>query len=214
MSITAHGPSRLRCQRPAFFVWLLAAGLVTATSCTVPATRDRLSWVASLDPKTPADGSLVLQRDLSDCGAAALQMILHHHGITDSTLEELDAATSSGPKGSTFLALKRAAESRGLSSLAFRVPTEGLSNVPTPAIAHVHGDHFVVIRSIANDVIVDDPSLGRLRMSRATFLRAWDGIVLTFSAEAHSLSESVLWDLTFPTTTRVSNKTKGDHMIR
>ncbi len=125
-------------------------------------------------------------------------MILHHHGITDTTLEELDAATSTGPKGSTFLALKRAAESRGLSSLALRVPTEELSNVPTPAIAHVHGDHFVVVRRIASDVIVDDPSLGRLRMSRATFLRAWDGIVLTFSAEANNLSESVLWDLTFP----------------
>ena len=131
-------------------------------------------------------------------------MILHYHGITDSTLDELDAATSSGPKGSTFLALKRAAESRGLSSLAFRLPIEELSNVPMPAIAHVHGDHFVVIRSIANDVIVDDPSLGRLRMSRTTFLRAWDGSVLTFSAEAYSLSESPLWELTLPTTTHLS----------
>ncbi len=160
---------------------LLAAGLVAVAVVTAAPVLNRLSWAASLDSTAPSDGVIVRQRGESDCGAAALKMVLEHHGLGDASLEDLEAATRTGPDGASLLALKHVAEQRGLTGQGLQLDVGRLKDVPMPAIAHVHGDHFVVVRSAAGDVIVDDPSIGRLRMSAAAFDRAWDGIVLTFA---------------------------------
>ncbi len=112
------------------------------------------------------------------CGPAALMMILHHWGIEDATLAELAAATGTGPDGTSLLALKKAAEQRGLTALALRLQVQQLRDIPLPAIAHVHGDHFAVLRAVDDEVIVDDPARGRLRMSTRLFARSWTGVVL------------------------------------
>lgn len=161
---------------------MLAAGLMAVAVPTVVPVLNRLSWAASRDSTAPTDGVVVRQRGQSDCGAAALKMVLDHYRIGGASLEELEVATRTGPDGTSLLALKNVAEQRGLLGRGLQVDVDRLEDVSMPAIAHVHGNHFVVVRSAAGDVIVDDPSIGRLRMSAAAFDRAWDGVVLTFFA--------------------------------
>lgn len=160
---------------------LVAAGLVTVAARTLGPTMDRLAWAAALDPSAPAPGEVVRQQRRSDCGPAALKMVLNHWGIQDVTLAELEIATGTGPDGTSLLALKKAAEERGVTSQGLRLPVHRLREIPLPAIAHVHGDHFVVIRSTGDELVIDDPSLGRLRMSSRVFARSWDGVVLSFT---------------------------------
>lgn len=161
---------------------LVAAGLVTVASRALGPTMDRLAWAAALDPSAPAPGEVVRQQRRSDCGPAALKMVLDHWGIQDVTLAELEIATGTGPDGTSLLALKKAAEERGVTSQGLRLPVHRLREIPLPAIAHVHGDHFVVIRSTGDELVIDDPSLGRLRMSSRSFARSWDGVVLAFTS--------------------------------
>ena len=160
---------------------LVAAGLVTVAARALGPAMDRLAWAAALDPSASAPGEVVRQQRRSDCGPAALKMVLDHWGIQDVTLAELEIATGTGPDGTSLLALKRAAEERGVTSQGLRLPVHRLREIPLPAIAHVHGDHFVVIRSTGDELVIDDPSLGRLRMSSRIFARSWDGVVLSFT---------------------------------
>ena len=174
-----------RRRRLAAVALLLATGTVAVAVRAVGPTLDRLAWAASIDPSAHGAAEVVRQQGRSDCGPAALKMILDHHGITGVTLAELEVATETGPDGTSMLALKRTAEQRGLASQGLRLPVARLHGIPMPAIAHVHGDHFVVLRQAGSKLIIDDPSLGRLRMSAKTFERSWDGVVLAFTGRAH-----------------------------
>ena len=171
--------------------WLTVVGLVCAIGLVAVArlaapTLDRLAWLASYDPSESGAGEVIRQRGRSDCGAAALRMILDHYGIEGSSLDELEAALRTRSNGTSLLALKRVAAERGLSSQGLRLNVEGLSQVPMPVIAHVHRSHFVVVRRAGDQLVVDDPAIGRLRMSATAFSRAWDGIILTFERSRRS----------------------------
>ena len=183
-------PDTARRRRLAAAGLLLATGLVAVAVRAVGPTLDRLAWAASIDPSAPAHGQVVRQQGRSDCGPAALKMILEHHGITGVTLAELEVATGTGPDGTSMLALKRTAEQRGLTGQGLRLPVERLHDIPMPAIAHVHGDHFVVLRQAGSELIIDDPSLGRLRMSARTFERSWDGVLLAFNGGPPPISRT------------------------
>ena len=116
---------------------------------------------------------------------ASLKMVLGHHGLNGLSLEEIESAAALGPRGTSLLALKKIAEDQGLRTHGLRLSTEDLADLPMPAIAHVHGDHFVVLRSVdAVGVVVDDPSIGRLKMTADAFDRAWSGAVLSFALPA------------------------------
>lgn len=137
----------------------------------------RLAWAAARQGEPAAR-----QIGPADCGPAALAMILDHHGVP-ATLPEITRATGAGAEGTSLLALRRVAAELGLPSQGRRVGWEGLLELPLPAIAHVHGDHFVVLRRIdGREVVVDDPAVGRLRMRAGLFRSAWRGVVLAFES--------------------------------
>lgn len=167
------------------------AGLSFFVGTRGPSYFDRLVWAASLDHAAPVPADFVSQRGDSDCGPASLKMVLDHHGFHAVTLEEIESAAAIGPRGTSLLALKKISEDQGLRSRGLQLSIEKLADLPMPAIAHVHGDHFVVLRSIdASGVVVDDPSIGRLRMSSTSFGRAWGGIVLVFDPDSSGPAES------------------------
>lgn len=168
------------------------AGLSFFAGTRSPSYFDRLVWAASLDRAAPVPADFVSQRGDSDCGPASLKMVLDHHGFHAVTLEEIESAAAIGARGTSLLALKKISENQGLRSRGLKLPIGKLADLPTPAIAHVHDDHFVVLRSVdASGVVVDDPSIGRLRMSIASFGRAWDGVVLVFDPDSSAPPESV-----------------------
>lgn len=159
---------------------MLATALVLAATSLASPVLNRLAWLASHDPTAPGTEEVIRQGGRSDCGASALRMVFSHHGIEGASLDELETALQVRSDGTSLLALSQVAEERGLLSRGLRLNVQDLGNVPMPAIAHVHGNHFVVVRQAGEQMTVDDPEIGRLRMSAKTFDRAWSGIVLTF----------------------------------
>ncbi len=142
---------------------------------------DRVDWIASLDPTSPEPADLIRQSGDTDCGPAVLTMILNHYRPGELTLEDIEAVVSVGSEGMNLLDIKQIAERQALITQGLRVSLERLAELPMPVVAHVFDNHFVVLRSVGKDVVVDDPAIGRLRMTPETFHRAWDGIVLTFA---------------------------------
>ncbi len=125
---------------------------------------------------------VILQRGANDCGAAALCMILEHHGISGDS-GHLARELGTTEDGTTLLALKSAAERRGLSSAGWRISGRDLPEIPLPAIAFLRKGHFVVLDRVEADgsVLVRDPARGRLRMTCDSFRAAWKGQVLLFA---------------------------------
>lgn len=138
-----------------------------------------MAWIASLDPTIPEPADLVRQSGDTDCGPAVLMMVLDHYGLGQLTPENFETTMPVGPAGTNMLKIKQIAETYGLRGQGLRLSVERLPELRMPVVAHVFDNHFVLLRSASDDFVVDDPSVGRLRMSPETFDRAWDGIVLT-----------------------------------
>lgn len=122
----------------------------------------------------------ILQIEQTECGAASLVMILAHHGrwITLEEMRERTGVTRDGTKASNLL---KAARSYGLSAKGFRKEADRLAEVPWPAILHWNFNHFVVLEGIMNGkVYINDPAIGRRRLSFAELSEAFTGVVLAF----------------------------------
>jgi ATP-binding cassette subfamily B protein len=90
----------------------------------------------------------VRQRDLSDCGAAALATLALHHGRPIG-LEAMRDLAGTDRIGTNLLGLVQAAERLGFAAKAVKGHFEALAQVPLPAIAHVKTEeglgHFLVL---------------------------------------------------------------------
>ncbi len=148
----------------------------------------------AIPPPQIAGSSLsrvIRQEGRSDCGPAALQMILAHHRV-DATQAELRRLAGTDVRGTSVLGLRRAASAKGLDAVASRRSTDELHNVVLPAIAFVNDDHFVVVRRVqAGRVVIDDPASGRVQLTLGTFDALWNGTVLTFDPRTTERSGSL-----------------------
>lgn len=118
------------------------------------------------------------QQSASDCGAACLVMIARYHGkrISVNRLREM---ANVNRDGASMKGLITAAENIGFSTRAVKATLEGLIKQPLLAIAHWEGKHFVVIWQITSkSVIIGDPAIGQLTLSRAEFASKWEGFTL------------------------------------
>jgi ABC-type bacteriocin/lantibiotic exporter with double-glycine peptidase domain len=123
---------------------------------------------------------VVYQRTETDCGLAALAMALSgwNRSVPYGTLRQ---EVPVGPKGTSMLSLKIAAERHGLRATGWVLTSDDVRRLRMPAIAVVDGDHFVVLEQAGPDgVVVLDPARGRYRMSWAAFARRWQGVTLGF----------------------------------
>jgi len=127
------------------------------------------------------DKGVALQGEGNYCGVASLKMVLAAHGI-DRSLTSLASELPMTSQGTSMLALRQASMRLGVPARSWAVRPQDLSRIPLPAIAFIHGDHFVVIRSfVASDVLeVDDPALGKLRWPTSAFRKVWSGETLVF----------------------------------
>lgn len=133
----------------------------------------------------------VPQMEEYDCGAACLAVVLSAHG-RHVPLHELREVCGVGRDGVTAAAIVRAAGEYGLQGAGRRVrlQTEAgvdvrpLGQLPLPAVAFVHGNHFVVLEGVTRRgrVAVNDPADGRSTLDPEEFARAFSGIVVTFTA--------------------------------
>jgi len=123
------------------------------------------------------DANVAFQLSPSSCGAAALQMVLRHHGISvgqRSLVRDLK-----GPEHwATLAELRKVAADYGLRAEGWRLDLAALTGESLPAIAHTR-DHFVVVDSVRPEgVFVRDPAVGSLRFTHEAFNTWWTGEAL------------------------------------
>lgn len=120
---------------------------------------------------------IVLQIEMSECGAASLCMVLGYYGRFVE-LSEMRRACHVSRDGSRLRNMMYAAEEYGLQAEALRC-APSMMGIRLPAIAFWKGYHFIVVEKIEKETVtVCDPALGRRRLTTAEFVRDFSGVVL------------------------------------
>ncbi|HWK70200.1 NHLP family bacteriocin export ABC transporter peptidase/permease/ATPase subunit [Pollutimonas sp. M17] len=123
----------------------------------------------------------ILQMEALECGAAALAMVLAYHGRW-TPLEELRTLCGVSRDGSKALNILKAARSLGMDAKGMRLEPAGLANIALPAILFVDMNHFVVLEGVGPDGFhLNDPAIGRRKVSAEDFDGMFSGIALVFS---------------------------------
>ncbi len=127
----------------------------------------------------------VLQLEDTECGAAALAMILAYHGLR-VPLEELRIACGVSRDGSNAGDLVTAATDYGLDAQGYSCDLDDLRTFDAPAIIFWQFRHFLVFEGFTRrGVQVNDPAGGRRILSDSEFTEGFTGIALTFTPNAN-----------------------------
>lgn len=124
----------------------------------------------------------VLQMEATECGAAALGMVLAHYGLW-IPLELLRQECGVNRDGSKASCVLRAARARHLKADGYRWTTSDILNLvpkkPFPLIIHWEFNHFVVLEGIKNGVCyLNDPAMGRRTVPLEEFRTSYTGVAL------------------------------------
>ncbi|MFW3614749.1 C39 family peptidase [Billgrantia antri] len=139
------------------------------------------------------DGVVAQQYDYS-CGAAAVATLLTYHYDRPTTEADVfESMIRTGEveqireQGFSMLDMKRYLDGQGLNSDGFRVGLDDLERIGIPAITLINTGgyrHFVVFKGVDGDsVLLGDPAVGTVAVTRAHFESIWSGLVLGARAD-------------------------------
>ncbi|MFM2312252.1 MAG: hypothetical protein RLZZ04_1528 [Cyanobacteriota bacterium] len=125
-----------------------------------------------------------LQQSASDCGAACLVMVGRYWGKRFS-INRLRELANVDRNGASLNDLAGAAESIGFTARMVTATLDKLAEQNLPVVAHWEGNHYVVVYKVTNrKVIIADPAIGQLTLSREEFDRGWTGYTLLLQPTA------------------------------
>ena len=127
--------------------------------------------------KTP----VVMQMEALECGAASLTMVLAFYGKW-IPLEQVREDCGVSRDGSNAKNILKAARNYGMTASAYRYSPERLKTVGKfPMIVHWEFNHFIVLNGFkGDDVYINDPARGSIKMSFEEFDAGFTGVCLMF----------------------------------
>lgn len=126
--------------------------------------------------KTPT----VYQMEATECGAASLSMIMGYYG-RHMALEQLRIETGVSRDGCNAKNILRAARKFGLEAKGYRKSLDNLLKCKPPCIIHWNFNHFVVWEGVKGKfAYINDPAMGRRKLTLEEIDDCFTGIVLTF----------------------------------
>ncbi|HFC7991698.1 TPA: C39 family peptidase [Neisseria meningitidis] len=120
----------------------------------------------------------IVKQDLDfSCGAASVATLLNNLYGQTLTEEEVLKKLDKEQMRASFEDMRRIMPDLGFEAKGYALSFEQLAQLKIPVIVYLKyrkDDHFSVLRGIdGNTVLLADPSLGHVSMSRAQFLEAW-----------------------------------------
>lgn len=126
--------------------------------------------------KTPT----IFQMEMTECGAASLCMVLAYYGC-HVPLERMRVESGVSRDGCSLQGVRRAAGVFGLKARGFRRDAAALAETCVPCIIHWNANHFVVFEGFRGKyAYINDPAVGRRRLTQAEFEQGYSGVVMTF----------------------------------
>lgn len=130
--------------------------------------------------KAMRDAGIVKQDYDFSCGAASIATLLNRqYGLTYSEKEILELLSKEAQETwkASFADMQKIMPSLGFRAEGYAVSFEQLQQLRAPVIVYLryrNNDHFSVLYGIDGEtVLLADPSLGHVSLSRTQFLDAW-----------------------------------------
>ena len=126
--------------------------------------------------KTPS----IYQMEATECGAASLSMIFAYYG-KHMPLEKMRIETGVSRDGCNAKNIMRAGKKYGFEVKGFRKSLDNLLEIRPPCIIHWNFNHFVVYEGRkGKNYYINDPAMGRRKLTYEELDDSFTGIVLTF----------------------------------
>ncbi len=141
--------------------------------------RQSFSWIAGYlsARRVPTR----LQYQTTECGVAALAMILSYHG-RHVPMEDIRRVTGVSRDCLNAGDMVRTGRHYGFECAAYSREVDDLRHMDFPFVAHLNFIHFVVVEGMSPDLVfVNDPACGRSEIPLEQFNETFTGIVITFS---------------------------------
>jgi predicted double-glycine peptidase len=112
------------------------------------------------------------------CGPKCLLVVCQRLGVR-ADLDELAGLCCRGENPTTMADLCRAAREKGLKATGSKIRMEDLATLGVPAIAHLWGNHFVVVQCASTDLVeVTDPPAEPRVVPLEEFKKMYSGFAL------------------------------------